>query len=199
MKMKYTSDEQDNSKSTLKSFKPLFEQTSNATKGIERVMNSPIGNSELIANQPSPAGTIPSEIQLKNATFKGSEKGDNKDEGGGGRPKDNEPKDEGSGGGGTGGGRPTPVADEQEVEAELDYYDRLRLWFKQKFGYRIKEGKDIFDWLRTNAEIINVGLFAASIIASVLLLIKKKYVLGIAVAFGLTAMKMLFPVVRPRR
>jgi len=188
--MKYTSEEQDNSKSTLRSVKPLFEQTSTASRGIERVMNTPQGRSELIANQPSPAGTIPSEIQLKNATFKGSENGDNKDEGGGGRPKDNEPKDEGSGGGGN-----TPTADEQEVTAELDYYDRLRIWFKQRFGYKIKEGKDIFDWLRTNAEIINVGLHTTSIIAGLVLLLKKKYVLGIAIAFGLTAMKMLFPVV----
>jgi len=87
-----------------------------------------------------------------------------------------------------------PVADEQEVTADFDHYDRLRLWFKKYLGYKIKPGKDVFDWLRSNAYTINLVIEITAIVAVVLLIIKKKYIFAIGSGLGLILLKLVFPV-----
>jgi hypothetical protein len=207
--MTYTSEDQDESKNALKSYKPLFEQTSIATKGVERVMNSEQGAIELKANQPPPAGTIPPEALLNRKDITGgscSESGtggtcgnifpiSSGGTGGGGTGGGTGSGGTGGGGGGTvGGGGNMPVADEQTVEADFDHYDRLRLWFKKYLGYKIKSGKDIFDKLRDNAYTINLVIEITALVSVVLLIVKKKIIFAVAAGLILL-LKLVVPVV----
>jgi hypothetical protein len=222
--MTYTGEDQDESKNALKSYKPLFEQTSIATKGVERVMNSEQGAIELRANQPAPAGTIPPEVLLNRKDITGGSCtesvtagmcgnifpiGGSGGTGSGGTGGGTGSGGTGSGGtgsggtgsggtgsGGTGSGGNTPTADEQEVTADFDHYDRLRLWFKRYFGYKIKPEKDVFDWLRSNAYTINLVIEITAIIAVVILIIKKKYIFAVGSGLGLILLKRVFPVVQ---
>jgi len=254
--MTYTGEDQDESKNALKSYKPLFEQTSIATKGVERVMNSEQGAIELRANQPAPAGTIPPEVLLNRKDITGGSctesvtagmcgnifpiegggggtgggtgsggtgsggtgsggTGSGTGSGGtgsggtgsggtgsGGTGSGGTGSGTGSGGtgsGGTGRGGNTPTADEQEVTADFDHYDRLRLWFKQYLGYKIKPGRDFFDWLRDNSATVNSALWITSLVAATLLIIKKKYILAMVIAFGTFLFKEKVVPVVPRK
>ena len=216
--MTYTGEDQDESKNALKSYKPLFEQTTAATKGVERVMNSEQGAIELRANQPAPAGTIPPEVLLNRKDITGGSCSESETGGtcgnifpigggggtggggtGSGGTGSGGTGSGGTGGGGTGGGGNTPTADEQEVTADFDHYDRLRLWFKQYLGYKIKPGRDFFDWLRDNSATVNSALWITSLVAATLLIIKKKYILAMVIAFGTFLFKEKVVPVIPRK
>ena len=232
--MTYTGEDQDESKNALKSYKPLFEQTSIATKGVERVMNSEQGAIELRANQPAPAGTIPPEVLLNRKDITGGSctesvtagmcgnifpiegggggtgggtgsggtgGGGGTGSGTGGGTGGGTGSGTGSGGtgGGTGSGGNTTTVDEQEVTADFDHYDRLRLWFKQYLGYKIKPGRDFFDWLRDNSATVNSALWITSLVAATLLIIKKKYILAMVIAFGTFLFKEKVVPVVPRK
>jgi hypothetical protein len=219
--MTYTGEDQDESKNALKSYKPLFEQTSIATKGVERVMNSEQGAIELRANQPAPAGTIPHEVLLNRKDITGgscSESGTAGmcgsifpiEGGGGGTGSGGTGGGTGSGGtgggtgsggtgGGTGSGGNMPTTKEIEVEADFDHYDRLRLWFKKYLGYKIKPGKDFFDWLRDNSATVNSALWITSLVAATLLILKKKYILAVIIGFGTFLFKEKVVPVVPRK
>ena len=202
--MTYTGEDQDESKNALKSYKPMFEQTSIATKGVERVMNLEQGAIELRANQPAPAGTIPPEVLLNRKDITGGSCSESGTagmcgsifpiEGGGGGTGSG-----GTGSGGTGSGGNMPTTKEIEVEADFDHYDRLRLWFKKYLGYKIKPGKDFFDWLRDNSATVNSALWITSLVAATLLILKKKYILAVIIGFGTFLFKEKVVPVVPRK
>lgn len=100
----------------------------------------------------------------------------------------------GSGGsGGSGGNVRVIQTDEVVITADIDYYDRMRLWFKKTFGYKIKPGRDIFDKMRDNAKTIRMVALLAFGTTGAVLIAKKKIELGIvAIALGISAFA-IFP------
>lgn len=85
-------------------------------------------------------------------------------------------------------------AEEQVVTAEIDYYDRMRIWFKNAFGYKIKPGRDIFDAMRDNAGIIRAIGLAVGLGIGAMFIARKAITAGIvSIAAGI-AILLAFPI-----